>query len=84
MSRNRSSNQKFLSRLTDGRRKPAKRSESALEGLKGLAKQVGDRLEGGPTKRSIASKKAAGTRRRKAAERSASAKKGARTRARSR
>ena len=44
---------------------------------------VEDRAKGGPAKREAAAKKAAATRKRKAAQRSAAAKKAARTRAKS-
>ncbi len=66
-----------------GRRPPPKQAQRALAELRALVGDVEDRISGGPAKRKAAAKKAAATRKRKAAKRSAAAKKGARTRARS-
>ena len=74
---------KQIARGTDGRRRPAKNARGAVTELRKLLEQIEDRAKGGPSKRSIAGKKAAATRKRNAAARSAAAKKGARTRARS-
>ena len=73
-----------LSRLFDRRRKPAKKTERAIAGVRKAFDDLGDRAAGGPEKRRIASKKAAATRKRNAAKRSDSAKKAARTRAKGR
>jgi hypothetical protein len=59
--------------------KAVKRS---LENLRSAVGEIEDRVSGGPAKRKAAAKKAAQTRKQKAAKRSAAAKKGARTRAR--
>jgi hypothetical protein len=55
----------------------------AVDDLRGLITELEDRAKGGPGKRKAAAKKAAATRKRKAAKRSQAAKKAARTRARS-
>ncbi|HKP90348.1 MAG TPA: hypothetical protein VJT75_10280 [Thermoleophilaceae bacterium] len=52
-----------------------------VKDLRAIAADIEDRAKRGPQKRSEAAKKAAKTRRRKAAARSQAAKKGARTRA---
>ena len=67
---------------TDGRKQPAKAVRSLIDDLKAVADQVEDRATGKSAKRKAAAKKAAQTRRRNARQRSESAKKGARTRAR--
>jgi hypothetical protein len=71
-----------IAEVTDGRRKTPRTARKTLEDLRGLVSEVEDRVSGGPARRQAAAKKAAATRKRKAAERSAAAKKGARTRAR--
>ncbi len=65
-----------------GGKKATKRVKSIARDLRGLAAELEDRATGGPGKRSASAKKAARTRKRKAAARSAAAKKGARSRAR--
>jgi hypothetical protein len=62
---------------------PGKGAKRAVAELRSLVDELEDRARGGPGKRQAAAKKAAATRKRKAAQRSAAAKKGARTRARS-
>lgn len=64
------------------RAKPQTTAARAVSGLREAAESVGDRLSGGPAKRSAAAKKGVRTRNAKARARSASAKKGAATRAR--
>ena len=64
----------------EGGRLP-KNVRSMLDDLGGLAKEVEDRLKGGPAKRSAAAKKGARTKARASSARSAAAKKGAATRA---
>jgi hypothetical protein len=61
---------------------PSKGARRAVSELRSLVDELEDRARGGPAKRKAAAKKAAATRKRKAAERSAAAKKAARTRAR--
>jgi hypothetical protein len=61
---------------------PSKGAKRAVAELRSLVDELEDRARGGPAKRQAAAKKAAATRKRKAAQRSAAAKKGARTRAR--
>jgi hypothetical protein len=61
---------------------PSKGAKRAVAELRSLVDELEDRARGGPAKRKAAAKKAAATRKRKAAQRSAAAKKGARTRAR--
>ena len=56
--------------------------KQSLENLRSAVSEIEDRVSGGPAKRKAAAKKAARTRKQKAAKRSAAAKKGARTRAR--
>lgn len=73
---------KLISEATDGRRKPAKAVNKTLTDLRSIVSEAEDRISGGPAKRKAAAKKAANTRKRKAAQRSAAAKKAARTRAR--
>jgi hypothetical protein len=75
---------RLIAQATDGRRKPSKRAQSALNDLKALVEQAQDRVSGGPAKRKAAAKKAAATRRSNALKRSTAAKKGARTRAKNR
>jgi hypothetical protein len=72
---------KQVTRATSGtgKRKVARR---AMADLSSVVVDVSDRLRHGPEKRSAAAKKAARTRKRKAAKRRESAKRGARTRAR--
>jgi hypothetical protein len=62
---------------------PSKGARRAVSELRSLVDDLEDRARGGPAKRKAAARKAASTRKRKAAERSAAAKKAARTRARS-
>ena len=62
---------------------PGKGARRAVTELRSLVEELEDRARGGPAKRQAAAKKAAATRKRKAAERSAAAKKAARTRSRS-
>jgi hypothetical protein len=62
---------------------PGKGAKRAVAELRSLVDELEDRARGGPAKRKAAAKKAAATRKRKAAQRSAAAKKAARTRARS-
>jgi len=57
-------------------------AERAVADLSSVIGEVSDRLRNGPEKRSAAAKKAARTRKHKAAKRSEAAKRGARTRAR--
>ena len=63
------------------RRTPPTQVRKVIADLRHLAAEIEDRATGGPAKRQAAAKKAAATRKRKAAERSAAAKKAARTRA---
>ena len=72
---------KQLARATSGAGKP-KVARHAMADLSSVVGDVSDRLRHGPEKRSAAAKKAARTRKRKAAKRSRAAKRGARTRAR--
>ncbi len=74
---------KLIAGASDGRRKPAKQVRRVVADLSNLVSETEDRLFGGPAKRKAAAKKAARTRRQKAARRSAAARKGARTRAKS-
>jgi hypothetical protein len=62
---------------------PPSGAKRAVAELRSLVDELEDRARGGPAKRKAAAKKAATTRKRKAAERSQAAKKAARTRARS-
>jgi hypothetical protein len=62
-------------------RKPPKGVRGVIDDLKSLTAELEDRVSGGPARRKAAAKKAAATRKRKAAKRSAAAKKAARTRA---
>lgn len=71
----------LIADATDGRRKPAKQVQRVLNDLSSALRHAEDRVSGGPAKRRAAAKKAARTRKLKAAKRSAAAKKGARTRA---
>jgi hypothetical protein len=75
---------RVIAQGTDGRRKPAKAVHSVLDELKSLVAEVEDRASGGPAKRRASARKAAQTRKRKAQQRSTAAKKGARTRAKTR
>ena len=68
-----------LPRQGSAKTKPAKR---AAEELSAAVDEIKERVKGGPRKRSLAAKKAAVTRKRKAASRSRAAKQGARKRAR--
>jgi len=62
---------------------PGKAATARVTDLRKLVADLEDRAKGGPAKRQAAAKKAAATRKRKAAQRSAAAKKAARTRAKS-
>ena len=64
----------------DGGKIP-KNVKSMLDDLGGLAREVEDRVKGGPAKRSAAAKKGARTKARAASARSTAARKGAATRA---
>ena len=66
-----------------GNKKGQRVVSGAVQDLRGLVSELEDRARGGPAKRKAAAKKAANTRKRKAAKRSQAAKKAARTRARS-
>jgi hypothetical protein len=66
------------------RSQPQSAAAKAVSGLREAAESIGDRLSGGPAKRSAAAKKGVRTRNAKSRARSASAKKGAATRARKR
>ena len=59
----------------------SKSAQGVIGDLRNLVSELEDRAKGGPDKRKAAAKKAAQTRKRKAAQRSAAAKKAARTRA---
>jgi hypothetical protein len=59
----------------------SKAATARVADLRRVVADLEDRAKGGPAKRQAAAKKAAATRKRKAAQRSAAAKKGARTRA---
>jgi hypothetical protein len=74
----------LLSRSTDRRRKPAKAVQQTLAELKRVVGEAEDRISGGPSKRKASAKKGAATRKRNAQRLSDAAKKGARTRAKSR
>lgn len=71
----------LIAEATDGRRKPAKQVQRVLNDIGDALRDAEDRVSGGPAKRRAAAKKAARTRKLKAAKRSAAARKGARTRA---
>ena len=60
---------------------PSKAAQARITDLRKLVADLEDRAKGGPAKRQAAAKKAAATRKRKAAQRSTAAKKAARTRA---
>jgi len=60
---------------------PSKAAQARIADLQRVVADLEDRAKGGPAKRQAAAKKAAATRKRKAAQRSAAAKKAARTRA---
>jgi hypothetical protein len=62
----------------------SKAAHGTIDELRKLVVDLEDRARGGQNKRSTAAKKAAQTRKRKAAQRSVAAKKAARTRAKSR
>ncbi len=64
------------------RREPPKAAQEVIKNLRSMAREIEDRVTGGPAKRSAAARKSAATRQRNAAKRSASAKKAARTRKR--
>ena len=61
--------------------RPSKAAQARIAELRKVVADLEDRAKGGPAKRQAAAKKAAATRKRKAAQRSAAAKKAARTRA---
>ncbi len=65
----------------EGKGKLPREVQSMLDNLGGLAREVEDRVKGGPAKRSEAAKKGARTKARAASARSTAAKKGAATRA---
>ena len=71
----------LIAEATDRRRKPAKQVARVLDDLSRAISDAEDRVTGGPAKRKAAAKKAAQTRKLKAAKRSAAAKKAARSRA---
>ena len=71
----------LIAEKTDGRRKPAKQVRRVLKELSNAVGDAEDHVTGGPAKRQAAAKKAAKTRKLKAAKRSDAAKKAARTRA---
>jgi hypothetical protein len=60
---------------------PGKAATARIAELRGVVADLEDRATGGPAKRQAAAKKAAATRKRKAADRSAAARKAAKTRA---
>jgi molecular chaperone GrpE (heat shock protein) len=62
----------------------SKAANGTITELRKLVAELEDRAKGGPDKRKAAARKAANTRKRKAAQRSAAAKKAAKTRAKSR
>jgi hypothetical protein len=64
--------------------RPSKSATARLSDLRKVVTDLEDRARGGPAKRRAAAKKAAQTRKRKAARRSTASKKAARTRAKSR
>src|SRR4051812_42171111 len=64
-----------------GNTRASKAATARIGDLQKLVAELEDRAKGGPAKREAAAKKAAATRKRKAAERSAAAKKAAQTRA---
>jgi hypothetical protein len=73
--------------ISDGKgagKKGRKSAEKTFGQLRGLIDELEDRATGGPQKRRAAALKAARTRRRKAAKRSATAKKAAKSRAKAR
>ena len=70
-----------LADALDSGRMPRKQVDDVLDRLRAVTSGLEDRAKGGSSKRSEAAKKAAATRKRKAAQRSAAAKKAARTRA---
>ncbi len=61
--------------------RPSKAAQARIADLRKVVGDLEDRAKGGPAKRKAAAKKAAATRKRKAAQRSQAAKKAARTRA---
>jgi hypothetical protein len=65
-----------------GRKRAEAFAQTAIADLRSASEAIKDRVVGRDTKRSEAAKKAARTRKRKAAQRSAAARKGAKTRAR--
>jgi hypothetical protein len=71
-----------VARATTGAASP-KVARRAISDLTSVVEEIHDRLRDGPQKRSAAAQKAARTRKRKARWRSETAKRGARTRARS-
>lgn len=72
-----------LVRATNGEAKP-KAARHLVADLGSVVSELSDRLRHGPEKRSAAARKAAKTRRRKAAARSQAAKRGAHTKSRNR
>ena len=64
-----------------GSSRPSKAAQARIAELQKVVADLEDRAKGGPAKRQAAAKKAAATRKRKAAQRSAAAKKAAQTRA---
>jgi hypothetical protein len=76
---------KALSARTDrakGRKRAEALAQTAIADLRSASDAIRDRVVNRDSKRSAAAKKAARTRKRKAAQRSAAARKGAKTRAR--
>jgi hypothetical protein len=67
--------------LGNGSAGASKAAHGTIDELRKLVDELEDRARGGPAKRSSAARKAATTRKRKAAARSTAAKKAARTRA---
>jgi hypothetical protein len=65
---------------TAGSSRPSKAAQMRIADLRKVVADLEDRAKGGPAKREAAAKKAAATRKRKAAQRSAAAKKAAQTR----
>ena len=74
---------KIAEAVGSGNKKSKNVVSGAVDDLRGLVSELEDRARGGPARRKAAAKKAANTRKRKAAKRSQAAKKAARTRARS-
>ena len=72
---------KFAETLADASDRTPDMVKARVKDLTSLIEELEDRATGGPARRSEAAKKAARTRKRKAAERSAAARRGAKTRA---